>query len=518
MQVVVLLAFGRVAFGIHISSTAWAAIPVALAGCLCFLAMGFAIGSVVANPETGDAVSNVITNPMMFLSGTFFPVAAMPAFVQAIAKVLPLYYLANGLRDTIVRGLRAHDVCPGSGYCWRVTAVLVAHRDADVPVGASSVERQEECSDATNNVIVGGGLAGGMVAQEYREQGGDGSRAHRRPRAAPAVPPAAADQGVPARREAGRGGVHAPGGVVEGADVEVRTGHRRDRARRRRPHASTLDAARRSSTAGSCWPPARRRARCPAPRDPHDRRLADGRRAARRGTGHLGVIGGGFIGVEAAASARMKGWDVTMAVPRASSGSTCSAPRSALLPAPPGAHGVTVHTGTKELPDGTYDVRAGRDRRHAEHRAGEGGRAGRRERRPAPTSTCGPAPDVWAVGDIADYQSVVHGRRIRIEHWDVALNQGAYVGRSWAGKEDGPYAVVPYFFSDLGDWTWFEYVGPGRGDASTCADRWTPTTSSRTTLDDGGPGDGLPGRQPLRRGRRRQGPDHRAPAAPAPDE
>ena len=71
--------------------------------------------------------------------------------------------------------------------------------------------------------------------------------------------------------------------------------------------------------------------------------------------------------------------------------------------------------------------------------------------------------DVWAIGDIANYQSVVHGRRLRIEHWDVALNQGAYVGRTWAGTQDGPYDVVPYFFSDIGDWTWFEYVGPGTG-------------------------------------------------------
>ena len=119
MQVVVLLAFGRIAFGVHISTTAWAAIPVALAGCLCFLAMGFAIGSVVSNPETGDAVSNVITNPMMFLSGTFFPVSAMPSFVQAIARVLPLYYMANGLRDTTVRGLSHHTCRPAtSGYCW----------------------------------------------------------------------------------------------------------------------------------------------------------------------------------------------------------------------------------------------------------------------------------------------------------------------------------------------------------------------------------------------------------------
>ena len=124
MQVVVLLAFGRIAFGIHISSTAWAAIPVALAGCLCFLAMGFAIGSVVSNPETGDAVSNVITNPMMFLSGTFFPVSAMPSFVQAVARVLPLYYMANGLRDTTVRGLSITHVAPDIGVLLAVTAIL----------------------------------------------------------------------------------------------------------------------------------------------------------------------------------------------------------------------------------------------------------------------------------------------------------------------------------------------------------------------------------------------------------
>jgi ABC-2 type transport system permease protein len=124
MQVVVLLAFGRIAFGVHISTTAWAAIPVALAGCLCFLAMGFAIGSVVSNPETGDAVSNVITNPMMFLSGTFFPVSAMPPFVQVIARVLPLYYMANGLRDTTVRGLSLTHVAGDIGILLGTTAVL----------------------------------------------------------------------------------------------------------------------------------------------------------------------------------------------------------------------------------------------------------------------------------------------------------------------------------------------------------------------------------------------------------
>jgi ABC-2 type transport system permease protein len=124
LQLVVLIAFGRVVFGIEISSTAWAAIPVVLAGALCFLVMGFTVGSLVSEPETADAVTNVITNPMMFLSGTFYPVAAMPAVVQSIARLLPLYYMTNALRDTIVRDQGLVHVLPDLGVLLAVTGVL----------------------------------------------------------------------------------------------------------------------------------------------------------------------------------------------------------------------------------------------------------------------------------------------------------------------------------------------------------------------------------------------------------
>jgi ABC-2 type transport system permease protein len=124
LQLVVLIAFGAIAFGINISTTAWAAVPIVLAGALCFLVMGFTVGSLVSEPETADAVTNVITNPMMFLSGTFFPVSAMPGFVQSIARVLPLYYMANGLRDTIVRNQGLVHVLPDLGVLLAVTGVL----------------------------------------------------------------------------------------------------------------------------------------------------------------------------------------------------------------------------------------------------------------------------------------------------------------------------------------------------------------------------------------------------------
>jgi len=72
------------------------------------------------------------------------------------------------------------------------------------------------------------------------------------------------------------------------------------------------------------------------------------------------------------------------------------------------------------------------------------------------------APGLWAAGDIAEYRSVVHdGRPIRIEHWDVAHNQGRHAARAMLGRAEA-YDVVPYFFSDLSDWASLEYLGPAR--------------------------------------------------------
>jgi 3-phenylpropionate/trans-cinnamate dioxygenase ferredoxin reductase component len=66
---------------------------------------------------------------------------------------------------------------------------------------------------------------------------------------------------------------------------------------------------------------------------------------------------------------------------------------------------------------------------------------------------------IFAAGDVCSYDSVVHGRRLRVEHWDVALQQGQHAAKGLMGSEE-PYRVVPYFFSDLADWASLEYVGP----------------------------------------------------------
>jgi 3-phenylpropionate/trans-cinnamate dioxygenase ferredoxin reductase component len=66
---------------------------------------------------------------------------------------------------------------------------------------------------------------------------------------------------------------------------------------------------------------------------------------------------------------------------------------------------------------------------------------------------------LYVAGDVAEYDSLIHGRAVRIEHEEVAAAQGRTVARNMLGQ-DQTHTEVPYFFSDLADWASIEYVGP----------------------------------------------------------
>jgi len=74
-------------------------------------------------------------------------------------------------------------------------------------------------------------------------------------------------------------------------------------------------------------------------------------------------------------------------------------------------------------------------------------------------------PDVYAAGDVASVLNPLVGKRIRVEHWDNAMNGGPAAARSMAG-EDVTYDWVPYFFSDQYDlgMEYAGYVEPGGYD------------------------------------------------------
>jgi 3-phenylpropionate/trans-cinnamate dioxygenase ferredoxin reductase component len=71
-------------------------------------------------------------------------------------------------------------------------------------------------------------------------------------------------------------------------------------------------------------------------------------------------------------------------------------------------------------------------------------------------------PDVFAVGDVANAEHPVLGRRIRVEHWANALNQPAVAAKAMLGG-DAVYDRLPYFFTDQYD-LGMEYLGYAGAD------------------------------------------------------
>jgi len=96
-----LVAVGVFGFGAHITLTAWL-IPFLVLGPMMFCSLGMLVGTLSKSVETASVIGNVITFPMMFLSGTFFPLSIMPDYLRTFAHVLPLYYIIDGLNNIMI--------------------------------------------------------------------------------------------------------------------------------------------------------------------------------------------------------------------------------------------------------------------------------------------------------------------------------------------------------------------------------------------------------------------------------
>jgi 3-phenylpropionate/trans-cinnamate dioxygenase ferredoxin reductase subunit len=334
-------------------------------------------------------------------------------------------------------------------------------------------------TDTQTFAIVGAGLAGAKAAETLREQGFDGrlvllGAEPERPYERPPL----SKEYLRGETEREQAYVH-EAGFYDDHGIELRTREnvvRLDPARRElttrsderfrydRLLLSTGSAPRRLSIPGSVL------------EGVHYLRTlddSDALRARLDAGGRLVIVGAGWIGCEVAASARQRGAEVTVIAPH-------SVPFERVLGSEVGAiyrdihvdHGVEMRLGTSvasfEGADSVERVRMQDGRTidcdcvvvgvGATPRAVLAAAAGLAvangilvdER--LETS----APGIFAAGDVANQLHPSLGR-LRVEHWDNALQQGPAAARSMLGSTDS-YARVPYFFSDQYD-VGMEYSG-----------------------------------------------------------
>ncbi|MBA2719893.1 MAG: ABC transporter permease [Chloroflexi bacterium] len=104
LQTVIIVGVGTLLYDVQISGS-WPLIgALILLGSLAFIALGYVIASFASTEDAANGMTSAVQFPLMFLSGTFFPIDAMPDALKTVARLLPLTYLGDGLRQVMVDG------------------------------------------------------------------------------------------------------------------------------------------------------------------------------------------------------------------------------------------------------------------------------------------------------------------------------------------------------------------------------------------------------------------------------
>ncbi|MFL5673434.1 MAG: ABC transporter permease [Chloroflexota bacterium] len=129
-QAIIIVAVGSLLFGVEVVGSLILVAAFVTLGAMAFLALGYVIASFAKTEDSANGMTSMIQFPMMFLSGAFFQIDQMPQFLQVVARLIPLTYLADALRQVMVGGAAFAPlwVCAAVLLGWLVVCFGIAAR------------------------------------------------------------------------------------------------------------------------------------------------------------------------------------------------------------------------------------------------------------------------------------------------------------------------------------------------------------------------------------------------------
>lgn len=99
-------------------------------GTIMLFGIGLALGGWAKNENQAAPLAQVVTLPMMFLSGVFFPTFLMPEFLQGITKFIPLTPTIDSIRLIITENASLADLAPQLGimFGWTIVVYIIAFK------------------------------------------------------------------------------------------------------------------------------------------------------------------------------------------------------------------------------------------------------------------------------------------------------------------------------------------------------------------------------------------------------
>jgi ABC-2 type transport system permease protein len=92
--------------------------------------IGLALGGWAKNENQAAPLAQLVTLPMLFLSGVFFPTFLMPVWLQAVSRYIPLTPVVEGIRLVVTEGKTIFELGPQLAIIgvWTVVIYIIAFR------------------------------------------------------------------------------------------------------------------------------------------------------------------------------------------------------------------------------------------------------------------------------------------------------------------------------------------------------------------------------------------------------
>jgi ABC-type polysaccharide/polyol phosphate export permease len=129
-EVLVLLVFARLAFGVVIQGSVLAVAAIILLGSLTFAGLGLLVACRAQTLETVSGLMNLVMLPMWVLSGIFFSPDRFPDAAQPFIHAIPLTPLIEALRNVSLEGASLASQWPqvATLAAWAVASFVLALR------------------------------------------------------------------------------------------------------------------------------------------------------------------------------------------------------------------------------------------------------------------------------------------------------------------------------------------------------------------------------------------------------
>ncbi len=112
LQIVLMVAAGMLFMHFHFAGNLFSMFFVGVLGAIVFLSLGFAIAGISKSEDQVAPLANIITLPLLFLSGIFFSRSSLPGFLHRITDFSPLTHLADAMRAVAIEGASLPEVGP----------------------------------------------------------------------------------------------------------------------------------------------------------------------------------------------------------------------------------------------------------------------------------------------------------------------------------------------------------------------------------------------------------------------